>query len=417
LAALPAWADDAVDTFKRSWAEASRQDDSSPGQIEAVRALARGASPACAKVLVKLLVDPGLHYTVRDAAEEALHGLTAPEVALWASKGLEGGEKDTSKRVVLCTFLAARAEQDPGTGMLLLPALEDKQAKVQTAAIRGLGAVRRKVVVTALVRLLAKSEGRVRGDCHRALRRVTGQSLEADAWVGWWAVKEDSFSFEASEAEDEEDGEDGGGRFKTVTRLEPPGKPGATIYEKVDSQRVVFVVDFSGSMRIKCKDTSGRFQSRLAYVKSELITVIMNELGEGARFNIVSFSTDVISWKKKLVKATDSNKKKARTWIRRNLKPDGETNIYGALKTAFAHKDADTIYFLTDGTPTAGEVRINDEILGRVRKWNTSRGLRVHTIGFLAGDSGPLIVENKDMSKRFLKSLAKQNDGSFRAFE
>jgi hypothetical protein len=171
-------------------------------------------------------------------------------------------------------------------------------------------------------------------------------------------------------------------------------------------------------MQVRCQDAEGTNRSRMEYVKQELISVIATELDEDAKFNVIGFSTDVVPWKKKLVKASPANKRKARAWIRRTLRPDGETNIYDALRTAFKHKSVDTIYFLTDGTPTAGEVKLNATILGKVRAWNASRGVRIHTIAFVAGDGAGLgVVENKSMSKRFLEQLAKDNDGSFRSFE
>ena len=73
---------------------------------------------------------------------------------------------------------------------------------------------------------------------------------------------------------------------------------------------------------------------------------------------------------------------------------------------------------VSDGTPTAGEVLVSDTILGKVRTWNSGRSIRVCTIGFLAGDGTALgVAENKGGAKRFLKKLAKQNGGTFRAFE
>jgi hypothetical protein len=414
--------DAAVSAFKKAWKAAGQDVDAQKG---ALRGLAQGGTPDCAGLLARYAVSQELNFEVRDTAEQALFAMKDPEVGLWASKGLEGAEKDPAQRVLLCRYLSARAALDPAVGMLLLPALQDKQERVRVAAVEGLSNVRRKVVVSALVRCLAGASGRLEGDCDRALQRLTGKTLPAPGdWIAWWKGNQEGFSFPSSEDEEDDapaaDGGDDvpedGKRFKTVTRLEPPGKLGKTIYEKVDSKRVVFVVDFSGSMQIRCQDSTGRSRSRLDYVRTELSTVI-TELDEDARFNIIGFSTEVRPWKKKLVKATDKNKKRARSWVRKTLRPDGETNIYGALETAFRHKDVDTIYFLTDGTPTAGEVTINSEILGKVRQWNASRGVRVHAIGFLAGEGHGLIIENKGMSKRFLKKLAKGNGGSFRAFE
>ncbi len=421
-------ADEAVDGFKKAWARAASTEDPEPDQKRALRVLAEGNTPACAKLLARYALSLEVAYGVRDDAQASLFKMGSPEVLLWASKGLDGEERDPALRVLLCAFLAARAEHDAGAGMLLLPALEDKQLRVQAAAIRGLGSVRRPVVVAALIRCLAASEGRVAGDCRRALQRLTGVKQEThEDWAKWWATVEEGYSFDAAadaaddDADDDDDDDDDADDdepLSTVTRRPPPIDTGETIYEELDSHKVVFVVDLSGSMRVRCQDEAGISRSRMDYVKEQLMAVIASELEDGARFNVIGFSTGITSWKKKLVKATDKNRKKARSWIRKVMQPNGETNIYGALQTAFKHKDVDTIYFLTDGYPTAGAETVNDTILGKVRGWNASRRVRIHTIAFLAGDGKPLgIQENKGMSRRFLKRLASQNDGSFKAFE
>lgn len=303
--------------------------------------------------------------------------------------------------------------KDPDRGALLLPGLKDADWRVQAAAIRGLSRVRKKVVVASLVLLLGKAEGRIRGDCQRALESLTGEKHPSpDAWASWWSAVSAKFSFE-KETEQTEPKE----RMRTVVRPKPPGDRGRTIYERIDSRNTLFVIDFSSSMQVKFQDSSGASRSRLDYVKQELISAIEAQLDKKDRFNLIAFSTKVRPWKKKLIKATSKNKKKARRWIRR-LRPDGETNIYDTLEMAFKLKKVDTIYFLTDGNPTTGAVTINQDILGHVRKWNAGRGVRICTIGFLSGD-GKLIgvSEDKGMSKRFLKQLAEQNGGSVTIFE
>jgi Mg-chelatase subunit ChlD len=415
-------ADEAVSTFKKAWAKASASEDPKPDQKLALRALSAGQTPACAKLLARYALSQEIGYEVRDDAQTALFAMGTPEVLLWASKALEGEERDPAMRVLLCDYLAARAAHDAGAGMLLLPALEDKQLKVQAAAIRGLGSVRRPVVVAALIRCLAASpEGRVASDCRRTLHRLTGVKQKTpEDWTKWWAAVEQGYTFDAApDSEGPDDPTAGDDEpLSTVTRRPPPVDAGETIYEELDSHKVVFVVDLSGSMRVRCQDEAGISRSRMDYVKEQLMGAIASELEDGARFNVIGFSTGITPWKKKLVKATDKTRKKARSWIHKVMQPNGETNIYGALRTAFKHKDVDTIYFLTDGYPTAGEETVNDTILGKVRAWNVSRRVRIHTIAFLAGDGAQLgIQENKGMSRRFLKKLASQNDGNFKAFE
>ncbi|RMG15369.1 MAG: VWA domain-containing protein [Planctomycetota bacterium] len=408
----PARAGDPVAEFKRAWAAAGADP---VAQAEAVTALARGGTLPCARLLARLALRQDIAASVREAAERSLFVLPSPEVDVWAGDGVSGGEKDPSLRVLLCRLLAFRSARDPRVGLLLIPALEDRQERVRVAAVEGLSTVRDKDVIAALVRCLTKARGRLRADAHRALRRLTGVEIASpDDWGPWWEAQREVFRFRSV---GEDDGaEEDEGPARTVTRLEPPGRSGRTIFGGVASERVVFVVDVSGSMETRCQDSEGGSRSRLDYVRAEL-DAVLDGLDEATRFDLVAFSTQVRAWRGKLVRASAANKRKARGWLRRALRPDGETNIYGALEAAFRHRDADTIYFLSDGTPTAGEVTVGEEILARVRQWNSGRGVRVHTIGFLAGAPGPLVLEDKGMSKRFLAALAKATGGTFRAYE
>jgi Mg-chelatase subunit ChlD len=81
------------------------------------------------------------------------------------------------------------------------------------------------------------------------------------------------------------------------------------------------------------------------------------------------------------------------------IAPRGSTNIFDALETAFAHKEADTIYLLSDGAPTNGRIIDEDDILKEVRKMNRLRQIVIHTISF--------------GSSAFMKSLATQNGGQY----
>ena len=157
--------------------------------------------------------------------------------------------------------------------------------------------------------------------------------------------------------------------------------------------------------------------TRLEYVQEELCGAIEEQLDDDDAFNIVVFSTGVQTWKRELTRASSRNKRQAIRFVRA-LRPDGETNIYGALEATFNIEDVDTVYFLSDGFPTAGPVTVGEEILGDVRKWNTGRGVQIHAVAFLAGDAEQFgVIENRGMSERFLRALAEENDGTFHLFE
>jgi len=61
----------------------------------------------------------------------------------------------------------------------------------------------------------------------------------------------------------------------------------------------------------------------------------------------------------------------------------------------------DTIFFLSDGSPTVGKVIDQDEIRAEVKKANSVRKIVIHTIAI------------GDFRKNFMKSLAKENGGVY----
>jgi hypothetical protein len=417
-AALAAPPDDAVGEFKKAW---TRAQDPAARQA-ALRALGGSPSVEGARTLARVALDGQLDWATREVAVSSLCAISAPEVVLWASEAVGGKEKDAPLRAVLCDFLGVRATHDPQLASLLLPALEDASPAVQVAAIRGVCRTRTPTTVDALVRLLERptTQGRVLGDCLRALRGLTGERFGTPLeWRSWWETARAGYAVPTEEelADRAEPGAAPAEGYTTVTRLDPPGEGGSSIYGGIDSSAVLFVVDVSYSMHVKVLAGDGTNPTRLDYVKEALAGVIEKELDEKDTFNIIAFSTEVKAWKRKLVAATAANKREATRYVR-GLRLEAETNISDALELAFQHPDVDTIYFLTDGMPTQGRTTIPDDILGLVRGWNAGRNVRVCTIAFLAGDGAAFqVIENKSMATTFLRALAQQNDGTFTLFD
>ena len=106
---------------------------------------------------------------------------------------------------------------------------------------------------------------------------------------------------------------------------------------------IVIVLDRSGSMQ---GEKIG--QARDAAIR------ILDDLGTGDRFGIVSFASDISAFEDMLQAASAAEE--GRAWIRR-IDAAGLTNISGALAEAMDLLPGDrpsTIVFLTDGLPTAG---------------------------------------------------------------
>ena len=92
----------------------------------------------------------------------------------------------------------------------------------------------------------------------------------------------------------------------------------------------------------------------------------------------------------------------------------GETNIHGALKAAIGLHDKDsleadldpipdTVYFLTDGSPTRGEITDADTLLSWFEFLNRYAKVELHVIA----------MGNLGVDLPFLRRLAKVGGGSF----
>lgn len=212
---------------------------------------------------------------------------------------------------------------------------------------------------------------------------------------------------------------------------------------KIESNRIVFVMDTSKSMewaakeeapepagpdvvitgddkekpkadaappvpeelKKKKRDVDSRpVKRRIDSVKKELINTIYN-LDAKVQFSMIFYSNDVKIWKKELVPATNENKMEAIKAVD-NQVPAGRTNIYDAVEAAYkltlgAPKPnepkrvitgggkgspaelingADTIFLLTDGNPNLGKISDPPEILDAIRKINETRRVKINTI-------------------------------------
>ncbi len=160
---------------------------------------------------------------------------------------------------------------------------------------------------------------------------------------------------------------------------------------KAVAKDVIFVLDTSGSMRGEKIE-----QARAA------IEYCLGRLNPSDRFNIVTFGTDVKRFRNDLVGRSKQNISAAREFVE-NIVAQGRTNISGALAAALGGKPAKDrpriMIFLTDGTPTAGQI-VPEKILESVKKANTSDA-RVFVMGL-----------GHDVNAHLLDKLAEMTNGS-----
>lgn len=258
--------------------------------------------------------------------------------------------------------------------------------------VRSLAQMKHPDAIEVLSRLQSRLRGQLRYELDRVLAEVTVDDFggDQDRYQRWKEGERGSGIFQAAGFESSQKGP-GYDRI----RFSQPKYYGIDIR----AQRVMFVLDHSGSM--KAPTSSG---SRLERAKRELIRVI-GELPEEAEFSIVTFDSVVRHWRDNLVPATEENKRAAILHVRR-LDYGSDTNTYGALRRALDFDPAlEAVFLLTDGKPTSGEIvqpaRIARDIIHRNR-W---RHLNINTIGISVG--GP--------TESFLRSLASNSNGEFRA--
>ena len=198
---------------------------------------------------------------------------------------------------------------------------------------------------------------------------------------------------------------------------------------KTEGQKVIFLVDVSGSMEGKdegnltdrvvahAANTGGKAvgnaiggsvgsflgeqaaseTTKLGGAKRELIPALQG-LPESASFSIITFGNETKEWYQGMVQATSGNRNLAVAYVK-GLEANGGTPAAEALSQAFAQPNANLVFFLSDGQPTDSSP---DQILARVQSLNTKRAVKISAVGL--GD---------DQDAKFLTELAKQNGGQY----
>lgn len=252
-----------------------------------------------------------------------------------------------------------------------------------------------KEAISAIIVRMGKEEGRMRNEFANTLWRLTGQPYaeSAEGWDNWWKGARDAFVIlsDADLAKVKTGEEEW--RLRQTTRV-----VSNFFGIRIISHRVIFIVDVSGSMEEGlANDYRGKpGAKRIEVARSELAKCIQG-LDSSALFNIVPFSGDAERWVDgSLAACNDKNRADAVEYVEK-LKAGGGTNLFGALQTAFADPDVDTIFVLSDGEPSMGEIIEPLQIREQIQAWNEHRHIVLHTIAiggqfpileWLAQDSG-----------------------------
>lgn len=249
--------------------------------------------------------------------------------------------------------------------------------------------------VPLLIKLVARAKGRTLAETKQALKELTRLFYEsARGWTQWWARDGSTFVLPPAE------GEDVG---KKVDAAKPtPADAGGTTASfygiPVESRRVAFCLDVSGSMG----ELAGTGVSRLSIAKRSLLRAL-ERLPKGTRVHVIFFDAEIHRFSKRMTTFDPKKMEKLEKFVDAQT-PLGETNLWGALDAALEDKNVDTIYVLSDGEPSVGEVVDVREFGDEILRLNRRRSVLFHTIAIgapspllerLSKESGGLYVVQK----------------------
>jgi HEAT repeat protein len=392
-------------------------------KLFAIRALSKAGDEKLAKSMAKLLSDPDPQVVIAVAEslrqrddktivpdlEKALVASKKPEVqgALMDAIGfLKTGDPDWQKKLIEDAVSPSVEVRNAALWQLaklgqaryfpiFQKALEDAEWSTRLAALKGLEILGTSEAIGVIIDHMAKEEGRMLRECHDALWHLTGKSFGPDQkqWKDWWEAEKAGFkglgTGDLLRIKQEEDSR----------ALKQASATKSTFYGvRIVSHRVIFIIDVSGSMNEPMHSSYlGKMgEPRIEVAKRELSKCI-DALDRDALFNMVVFSGGVDRWiDGGIAQSKEKAKTDAKTFVSR-LGAGGGTNLYGALEVAFSDKDVDTIYIMSDGEPTNGDVVDQAEIRARVLQWNEHRKVVINTVAvggsydilaWLAEDSG-----------------------------
>ena len=156
-----------------------------------------------------------------------------------------------------------------------------------------------------------------------------------------------------------------------------------------------------------------KIKTRMDFARSQLRYVI-SILKHDQWFDVVWFSDSVVAWQGRMVPAARATKTRAADWLD-SLKCEGGTNTWGGLTKALNlvgkggedenyGRGADTIYFLSDGEPSKGDIKDKEQIVAALARIEKVRHVKIHVIQI---GTSPL---------PFMKQIAAVTGGDYKFF-
>jgi HEAT repeat protein len=334
---------------------------------------------------------------LRYAATSALASLPDAKAAARSLAALLKGSKSKDPLVRAAVLDGLRDVKHPKALEAVMGFLHDEEFRLRETAIQILLDGRQRAAIPVLiVHLGEEQDAELKGKTLDALRLLAGinHGPSAPRWTRWWQNEGAQFKMPTLEIAQAVD--------KARRRAEWERKDRYAFFGlKIESKRALFILDASGSMTIENENGITRFEQAQRQLGAAL-----KRFPDGGFFNVIFFGSRVISYGDELI---EMNKTSRADVIERvnGQETLGLTALFDALEVGFAQADADTIYLLSDGSPSGGKTDDVDEIRQAVKDWNTLRRPRItiHCISLgrqdgllrsLADDSGGTYVEIDD---------------------
>jgi HEAT repeat protein len=309
--------------------------------------------------------------------------------------------------------------------------------QVKSAAAQALLVLKPRSAVEPLIEALGKADGRLKQEFREALVAITNvdKHLDAATWKAWLDENRASFA-------------DGSYQPRPEERAGAPRAAATTFYGiPVESKNVIFILDRSGSMRAPSEweipndvatgvpmtpgaDIKLQGNRKIDVARWQLKRTLA-QLPDGIEFNVIFYSHEWTILSEKMQKLSAATRKKAYDFIDA-LEPDGQTNIYDPLEKGLSFatsgaamgytlskNGADTIFFLTDGMPNAGQIPDANQILVKVKELNKNSRVKIHAIGVFSsgGEGGNRGRNEQEEGGAFLRQLAADHNGKYTAAE
>jgi hypothetical protein len=413
-------------------------------KLEALAAIREAILAALSKFTsddaVKALIDRFRNspdWNVRAGVAAVLENIDRDDVLRALLEQLKK-EKEPTVKVAIVEALSAK--KGPEVEAAILDALKSDIWQIQIAALDAIEKQKLHSAVEAVIEAMGKAEGRMLYEFQATLMALTGvdKGIMPDAWKAWWEQNKEAVKGGTYAPRPEEKAGKGAG-FTTFF-----GVP-------INSKRVVFVLDRSGSMaqpadfdipidtgEVKLPDDlkqpAGKRKIDVARWQLKKALFL---LPDGVLFNLIFYNGAFEAYKDKLIKLDKKSREEAFAYIDR-LEPQGGTNVFDSLEKAlsFAMGDdgrlkkdgVDSIYLLSDGMPNQGKFTQGPDICREIKSINDRLKVAVHTILIDAGGSGGVVIrrvngrevpppqpQGPSEAEQLMKRLADENGGTFSA--